>query len=146
MTGRQQQWVRTHANATCLKIVLEATNLIKRGARRTFSKETLLKRIPITKWLPNYKLEYLGGDVMAGFTVGLTVIPQGIAYAAVAGLPANLNLYGLYRLMGCFVYMIFGSCKDITIGPTAIMAIMTHEYSGSAVLKMLCCCVSSVVS
>ncbi|KAG7160297.1 Sodium-independent sulfate anion transporter-like 3 [Homarus americanus] len=33
--------------------------------------------------------------------------------------------------MGCFVYMIFGSCKDITIGPTAIMAIMTHEYSGS---------------
>ena len=38
--------------------------------------------------------------------------------------------YGLYSaFMGCFVYVIFGSCKDITIGPTAIMAIMTHEYS-----------------
>ncbi|KAA0193075.1 hypothetical protein HAZT_HAZT008552 [Hyalella azteca] len=68
------------------------------------------------------------GDVLAGFTVGLTVIPQGIAYAVVSG-------YGLYSsFIGCFVYMLFGSCKDVTIGPTAIMSIMTHEY-----LKALDC-------
>lgn len=37
--------------------------------------------------------------------------------------------YGLYSaFMGAIVYVVFGSCKDITIGPTALMAIMTHEY------------------
>ncbi|XP_045582275.2 sodium-independent sulfate anion transporter isoform X2 [Procambarus clarkii] len=103
--------------------------IIKRGVRRTFSKETLFKRLPITSWLPKYNLECFEGDLMAGFTVGLTVIPQGIAYAVVAGLPPNYGLYSSF--MGCFMYLIFGSCKDITIGPTAIMAIMTHEYSGN---------------
>ena len=40
--------------------------------------------------------------------------------------------YGLYSaFVGCFVYMIFGSCKDITIGPTAIMSFMTHEYTSN---------------
>jgi sodium-independent sulfate anion transporter 11 len=37
--------------------------------------------------------------------------------------------YGLYSaFMGAIVYVIFGSCKDITIGPTALMALMTHDY------------------
>ena len=60
-------------------------------------------------------------------TVGLTVIPQGIAYAIVAGLPPQYGLYSAF--MGCFVYCIFGSSKDITIGPTAIMAIMTGVHA-----------------
>lgn len=43
-----------------------------------------------------------------------------------AGLEAQ---YGLYSgIMGCFVYAIFGSCKDVNIGPTAIMALMTQPY------------------
>ena len=66
-------------------------------------------------------------DLIAGITVGLTVIPQGIAYAVVAGLPAQYGLYSAF--MGCFVYTIFGSAKDITIGPTAIMALMTNTYA-----------------
>ncbi|XP_071552877.1 sodium-independent sulfate anion transporter-like isoform X2 [Panulirus ornatus] len=103
-------------------------SLLNRNVNSIFSKETLYSRLPITRWLPKYNLESLEGDVMAGFTVGLTVIPQGIAYAEVAKLPANYGLYSAF--MGCFVYMIFGSSKDITIGPTAIMAIMTQEYSG----------------
>ena len=63
---------------------------------------------------------------MAGLTVGLTAIPQGIAYAEVASLDLQ---YGLYSgFMGCFVYFLFGSCKDITIGPTAIMALMVQVH------------------
>lgn len=70
--------------------------------------------MPIFKWAPNYKGTYLINDFVAGLTVGLTAIPQGIAYAIVAGLPPQ---YGLYSgFMGSFVYLVFGSCKDITIG------------------------------
>ena len=76
-------------------------------------------------------------------------MPQGIAYAIVAGLPPQYGLYSAY--LGCFVYCLLGrwigidyylsvfvelvsfffSTKDVTIGPTAIMAIMTGEvFSG----------------
>ncbi|KAG0712730.1 Sodium-independent sulfate anion transporter [Chionoecetes opilio] len=96
-------------------------------ARKFFSRKTLNQRLPITQWLPKYDLECLEGDVMAGLTVGLTVIPQGIAYAGIAGLPPNYGLYSAF--MGCFMYVFLGGCKDISIGPTAIMAIMTHQYS-----------------
>lgn len=53
-------------------------------------KQLLLRRIPILAWLPQYSLSKLLHDVLAGLTVGLTVIPQGIAYAIVAGLPAQV--------------------------------------------------------
>jgi sodium-independent sulfate anion transporter 11 len=63
--------------------------------------------------------------MVAGFTVGLTVIPQAIAYSNVAGLPPQYGLYSSF--MACFVYTIFGSCKDSPVGPTAIAAILTRE-------------------
>lgn len=56
--------------------------------------------------------------------------------------------YGLYSaFMGCFVYMFLGSCKDITIGPTAIMSIMTHQYSvsGNADYAILLCFLSGLI-
>uniref|UniRef100_A0A146M5W7 Sodium-independent sulfate anion transporter n=1 Tax=Lygus hesperus TaxID=30085 RepID=A0A146M5W7_LYGHE len=89
-------------------------------------KDQLPKRLPILAWAPNYNLPTLTKDFIAGLTVGLTAIPQGIAYAVVAGLQPQ---YGLYSgFMGSFVYLFFGSCKDITVGPTAIMALMTQTY------------------
>lgn len=63
--------------------------------------------------------------MLAGITVGLTVIPQAIAYAGVAGLPPQYGLYSSF--MACFVYTVFGSVKDSAIGPTAIAAILTRE-------------------
>lgn len=53
-------------------------------------KQLLLRRIPILAWIPQYSLSKLLQDILAGLTVGLTVIPQGIAYAIVAGLPAQV--------------------------------------------------------
>lgn len=80
----------------------------------TCSRKTLRNRLPIVEWLPKYRREDLLADFVAGLTVGLTAIPQGIAYAVVAGLEPQ---YGLYSgFMGCFVYLLFGSSKDITIG------------------------------
>ncbi|KAK6643064.1 hypothetical protein RUM43_004567 [Polyplax serrata] len=88
-------------------------------------KKIAFQRIPILKWLPEYNSEKLLSDMIAGITVGLTVMPQGLAYATLAGLEPQYGLYSSF--MGCFVYAIFGSCKDITIGPTALMALMTYQ-------------------
>ena len=49
--------------------------------------------LPFLDWLPRYKRDYLKGDLSAGLTVGVMLIPQGMAYAMIAGLPP---IYGLY--------------------------------------------------
>ncbi|GBP77007.1 Sodium-independent sulfate anion transporter [Eumeta japonica] len=99
---------------------------LKRVAKDACSIKTAKKRLPITRWLPTYNFTILIQDMIAGITVGLTAIPQGIAYAVVAGLSPE---YGLYSgLMGGFVYLFFGSSKDVTVGPTAIMSALTARY------------------
>ena len=58
--------------------------------------------------------------------MGLVLIPQGIAYAVVAKLPAE---YGLYSsIMGCFIYIIFGTSPELSNAPAAIPALMTGIY------------------
>nr|CAD7204291.1 unnamed protein product [Timema douglasi] len=103
-------------------------------------RKAVRRNIPILTWLPKYNLDTFVSDLIAGVTVGLTVMPQGLAYATLAGLEPQVcgvqrcysaawgNEYGLYSaFMGCFVYLFLGSCKDITIGPTALMALMTYQ-------------------
>jgi SulP family sulfate permease len=76
------------------------------------------KIIPILDWLPNYNSSHLKGDVIAGITVGIVLIPQGIAYALIAGLPP---IYGLYcALVPQVMYAIFGSSRQVAIGPVAM--------------------------
>ncbi|NXA43479.1 S2611 protein, partial [Eudromia elegans] len=87
----------------------------------------LRNRLPVLRWLPRYSLAWLQLDAVAGVTVGLTVVPQALAYAEVAGLPAQYGLYSSF--MGCFVYCLLGSAKDVTLGPTAIMSLLVSSYA-----------------
>jgi SulP family sulfate permease len=76
------------------------------------------KIIPILEWLPNYNKSLFKGDLVAGITVGIILIPQGIAYALIAGLPP---IYGLYcALVPQVLYAIFGSSRQVAIGPVAM--------------------------
>ena len=76
------------------------------------------KIIPILEWLPQYNTSLFKGDVLAGITVGIILIPQGIAYALIAGLPP---IYGLYcALVPQVMYAIFGSSRQVAIGPVAM--------------------------
>ncbi|PQJ21199.1 SulP family inorganic anion transporter [Tenacibaculum sp. SG-28] len=76
------------------------------------------KLIPILDWLPNYNASYLSRDCIAGITVAIVLIPQGIAYALIAGLPP---IYGLYAaLVPQLMYAIFGSSRQVAIGPVAM--------------------------
>ncbi|KAJ8942733.1 hypothetical protein NQ318_007900 [Aromia moschata] len=114
---------------------------IKKGCR----KKVLFKRVPILSWLPQYNFAFAISDFVAGLTVGLTVIPQAIAYSNVAGLPPQVGLYSSF--MACFVYTIFGSCRDAPIGPTAIGGLLTRENNhgmgipGAVLLTFLSGCV-----
>ena len=55
------------------------------------AKQWVIQKLPILEWLPHYNLEFGISDFIAGITVGLTAIPQGIAYALVAHLPAQVS-------------------------------------------------------
>uniref|UniRef100_A0A0A9Z2J6 Sodium-independent sulfate anion transporter n=1 Tax=Lygus hesperus TaxID=30085 RepID=A0A0A9Z2J6_LYGHE len=117
-------WTQLHQNGDGPKFTRSRwTGVTPR--RRLFSRKVLDKRLPILVNLRDYSAEKAVADLLAGVTVGLTVIPQAIAYANVAGLDAQYGLYSSF--VGCFVYAIFGSVKDSPIGPTAIMAILTRE-------------------
>ncbi|KAJ8959232.1 hypothetical protein NQ318_022495 [Aromia moschata] len=86
--------------------------------------DTIKRKLPIVGWLPTYQPSWIWQDSLAGFTVALTEIPQGIAYAI-----ASPSQYGLYSgFTGGYVYALLGTLKCITIGPTAIMALMIRPH------------------
>ena len=79
--------------------------------------------IPILDWFSNYKKEWLKGDLGAGLTVGVMLIPQGMAYATIAGLPA---VYGLYAsIVPILIYAIFGTSRQLAVGPVAMVSLLT---------------------
>ncbi|XP_006145734.1 sodium-independent sulfate anion transporter isoform X1 [Tupaia chinensis] len=85
------------------------------------------RRLPILAWLPHYSVQWLKMPLTPGLSVGLTVIPQALAYAEVAGLPPQYGLYSAF--MGCFVYFFLGTSRDVTLGPTAIMSLLVSFYT-----------------
>ena len=88
------------------------------------------KIFPILDWLPNYKKEFFKNDLGAGLAVGIMLIPQGIAYAMIAGLPP---IYGLYTAMiPQMVYAIFGTSRQLAVGPVAMDSLIVA--SGVATL------------
>ncbi|KAH9499580.1 hypothetical protein Btru_074179, partial [Bulinus truncatus] len=108
----------------------EAKNVkakVKKCCKETFTVENVVNKFPIVKWLPKYRCNSFQSDLIAGLTVGLTVIPQGLAYAQVANLSPQFGLYSAF--VGCFVYCLLGTSKDITLGPTAILSLMTATFA-----------------
>ena len=85
--------------------------------------------LPILDWLPNYNKKWLKGDISAGLTVGVMLIPQGMAYASIAGLPA---VYGLYAsIIPIIIYAIFGTSRQLAVGPVAMVSLLTATAIGS---------------
>lgn len=102
------------------------------------------KFLPVISWLPEYKKENLSKDFFAGITIGIMLIPQGMAYALLAGLPP---IYGLYAgMVTLTVYTILGTSRQLSIGPVAMDSLIlanglaglavagTNEYIALAVL------------
>ena len=78
--------------------------------------------LPIFDWLPGYKKIDLKGDLWAGLTVGVLLIPQGMAYAMIAGIPP---IYGLYAaFIPQIVYSIFGTSRQLSVAPVAMISLL----------------------
>ncbi|NNK89218.1 MAG: sodium-independent anion transporter, partial [Saprospiraceae bacterium] len=70
----------------------------------------------------NYRSKYLKYDLIAGLTVAVMLVPQGMAYAVLAGLPP---IYGLYAaLVPLLIYPFFGSSNFLSVGPVALVSIL----------------------
>ena len=105
--------------------------------------------LPILSWLPKYNVKQnLKADVIGGMTVGIVLIPQGIAYAIIAGLPP---VYGLYSaFLPQLMYLFFGTAQRVAVGPVAMDSLIvaagvstlatigTDAYLAFAILLALC--------
>ena len=80
------------------------------------------KIFPVLDWILKYKPEYFKNDLVAGITVAILLIPQGMAYALIAGLPP---VYGLYAaLTPQIVYTIMGTSRQLAVGPVAMDSLL----------------------
>jgi len=81
--------------------------------------------LPILDWFPTFLRnkpgQNIGGDIVAGLTVGVLIMPQAIAYAQLANLPAVQGLYS--SLVPMFVYFFFGTSRQLSVGPVSMVSL-----------------------
>jgi len=89
--------------------------------------------LPFLEWLPKYNKNLFGKDLVAGITVGIILIPQGMAYAMIAGLPP---VYGLYASMfPIMLYAFLGTSRQIAVGPVAMDSLLVAAGLGTLAIS-----------
>lgn len=84
--------------------------------------------VPVLEWLPKYTKKQFSGDLSAGLTVGVMLIPQGMAYSMLAGLDP---IYGLYAVtLPLMAYAFLGTSRQLAVGPVAMVALLTASGIG----------------
>lgn len=87
------------------------------------SKHSLLKKIPAWLWLRHYNQNAFKSDLLSSLIVIAMLVPQGMAYAMLAGLPPVMGLYA--SIVPMIIYALVGSSPTLSIGPVAIISMMT---------------------
>ncbi len=85
-------------------------------------KLSLKQLVPSIDWVSRYKKRALKTDLFAGLTVSIMLIPQGMAYAYLAGLPPIYGLYG--GLFPLLVYALLGTSRHLSVGPVAVTSLL----------------------
>ena len=84
--------------------------------------------VPPARWLAQYRAVWLPADAVAGVTLAAYAIPVSLAYAGLAGLPPQVGIYGY--LLGGLGYALFGSSRQLAIGPTSAISLMIAATVG----------------
>lgn len=93
------------------------------------SKSFSIKRyLPILVWSRRYNRNNFADDGIAAVIVAIMIIPQALAYAMVAGMPAQTGLYA--AMLGLAVYTLFGTSNTLSVGPVAVLSLMTAAALG----------------
>ncbi len=93
-----------------------------------FLMRPLVDIFPIAHWLQDYQRSTFISDLMAGVIVAIMLVPQGMAYAFLAGLPPQ---YGLYAsILPLMLYALLGSSRSLAVGPVAIASLMVGSTIG----------------
>ena len=79
--------------------------------------------LPILDWAPRYGRDQATSDLVAAVIVTVMLIPQSLAYALLAGLPAQVGLYA--SILPLVIYAIFGTSRTLSVGPVAVASLMT---------------------
>jgi SulP family sulfate permease len=98
------------------------------GSSRTSRRRSVVRRLPILDQLRDYQRDWLRGDLVAGVVVAALIIPKNLGYAEIAGVPLESGLYA--AAAGTILYALFGSCRQISMGPSSGLA----AVAGGAVL------------
>ncbi|KAJ4862295.1 sulfate permease family domain-containing protein [Trichoderma breve] len=91
--------------------------------------EYLIEKVPIIQWLPRYDPKWLLNDFLAGITVGVMFVPQGISYAKIATIPVVHGLYSAW--IPSLLYLFMGTSKEVSSGPTSVLGLLTAEAVSS---------------
>lgn len=83
----------------------------------------LARYLPILDWGRGYRAATLTNDLVAAGIVTIMLIPQSLAYAMLAGLPAEVGLYA--SILPIIAYALFGSSRALAVGPVAVVSLMT---------------------
>ena len=89
----------------------------------------LTKVLPFLNWAKSYQRQDLTNDLIAAAVVAIMLVPQGMAYAMLAGLPPQAGLYG--AMLPLILYAMFGSSPSLAVGPVAVVALMTAAAAGA---------------
>lgn len=90
------------------------------SVQRSKPSSNFARWMPILSWLPDYNRAWLVADILAGLTLWGLVVPEGMAYAGIAGLPAQAGLYTLVASL--LVYALFGTSRHLSVGATSATA------------------------
>ena len=93
----------------------------------------LARYLPILEWGKTYNRDALTNDVVAAVIVTIMLIPQSLAYALLAGLPAEMGLYA--SILPLVAYAIFGTSRALAVGPVAVVSLMTAAAVGNLALQ-----------
>lgn len=98
-------------------------HIVNNAVRQRSCQYWLETLVPMYRWLRAYDFKNdIVSDVISGLTVGLMIIPQSMSYAKLAGLPVIFGLYS--SLVPIFIYAIFGSSRQLAIGPVALVSLL----------------------
>src|SRR5512139_2484676 len=99
---------------------------ITTSSAQTAQHANLLTRfIPILAWLPHYDRSWLRGDIIAGITVAAPLVPQGMAYAELAGMPPEAIFYAAPAAL--VLYAILGTSRQLVVVVSSVQAVMSYS-------------------